>query len=423
MQKDLSFSRSVVVRVMMIGTSLPYIAACQLSGDDSGYHTLLSEPGELSIVRRPEAANFGRKRLEKLPTFEPSSTEAFQVDLRGYDLSALDLSDKREDLLHADFDDVTKWPSTLPEGFDPVLIAELGKNPGLNVRALHRRGITGKGIGLAIIDQALLTEHAEYADRLRLYEEIHVPEQPAQMHGPAVASIAVGKTVGVAPEADLYYIAETHGIAGNDGFEWDFVWLAQAIDRVAEINAGLPSGNKIRVISISVGWSSDKKGYAEVTAAVRRAQAAGLFVVSSAISQSYDARFFFHGLGRSPLSDPDSAASYTPGSWWASKFFEGTDLPPTMLLIPMDARATASPTGANDYVFYAQGGWSWSIPYIAGLYALASQVAPNVTPDLFWAAALKTGTSLEIPRDGKTYVLEKIVNPVALVDELVGSGG
>ena len=28
----------------------------------------------------------------------------------------------------------------------------------------------------------------------------------AQMHGPAVSSIAVGKTVGVAPEADLYYI-------------------------------------------------------------------------------------------------------------------------------------------------------------------------------------------------------------------------
>ena len=35
-------------------------------------------------------------------------------------------------------------------------------------------------------------------------EEIHRPETHAMMHGPVVASIAVGKIVGVAPGADLY---------------------------------------------------------------------------------------------------------------------------------------------------------------------------------------------------------------------------
>lgn len=33
----------------------------------------------------------------------------------------------------------------------------------------------GIGIGIAIIDQSLLTDHVEYKDRLRLYEEIGLP--------------------------------------------------------------------------------------------------------------------------------------------------------------------------------------------------------------------------------------------------------
>ena len=59
-------------------------------------------------------------------------------------------------------------------GFNPDSIMEIGKNPGLNVRKLHKAGITGKGVGIAIIDQNLLVDHCEYKDQLRMYEEIHV---------------------------------------------------------------------------------------------------------------------------------------------------------------------------------------------------------------------------------------------------------
>jgi len=103
----------------------------------------------------------------------------------------------------------------MPADFDPSRPLELGKDPGLGVRRLHERGFDGRGIGIGIIDQPLLVDPVEYRDRLRLYEEIHSPAgAPAQMHGPAVASIAVGRTVGVAPGADLYYIAEQHGVFG-----------------------------------------------------------------------------------------------------------------------------------------------------------------------------------------------------------------
>jgi hypothetical protein len=66
------------------------------------------------------------------------------------------------------------------------------------MRTLHAEGITGKGIGVAIIDQTLLVDHREYKDRLRVYEEaedITGGWMEVQMHGPAVASIAVGKSV------------------------------------------------------------------------------------------------------------------------------------------------------------------------------------------------------------------------------------
>lgn len=381
---------------------------------------------ELKITRRPTAANFHRGKLESLPIYDPKSTAGWQVDLRGYDLTALDISNRIEDLMYADFDSKTKWSKKLPKSFNPEAIMELGKNPGLNLKELHKAGITGKGVGIAIIDQALLVEHEEYKDNLKMYEEIHWPAQQsssAQMHGPAVASIAVGKTIGVAPEAELYYIAEQHGEFKDNNFDWDFTWLAQSIDRVLEVNKTLPNVSKIRVISISVGWDKSQKGYDEVTAAVNRAKESGIFVVSSSLVDTFG--YFFNGLGRESLSDPDEAASYKPGMFWENSAYSGEidkilkqNKIEDILLIPMDSRTTASPTGYKDYVFYKQGGWSWSIPYVAGLYTLACQVDTNVTPKEFWETALNTGDALTIKKDNKDYYIGKIVNPNRLIEEL-----
>jgi hypothetical protein len=95
------------------------------------------------------------------------------LDLRGCDLSKLDLRNSINDLLYASFDDRTVWPvpNRMPSDFDSKRIMELGKNPGLGVHSLHKRGITGRGVGIAILDQPLLVDHQEYGDRLRLYEE------------------------------------------------------------------------------------------------------------------------------------------------------------------------------------------------------------------------------------------------------------
>jgi len=390
---------------------------------------------ESKIVRHPEPADYSSLYTERtsIPNFDPASTDPWQIDLRSQNLTKIDMTGSLTDLMYADFDSKTQWPlaNKLPTNFDPEKIMEIGKDPGLGIRALHDQRITGKGVGIAIIDQPLLVDHQEYKDCLQLYEEINIlPNTGATMHGPAVASIAVGKTVGVAPEADLYYIGAWIGdwAHGTNNFTYNFKYYAQAVRRILEVNTNLPEDRKIRVIAMQTSWStrSNQAGYDEIIAAVNQAKAAGIFVISSSLGHTY--KLYFQGLGRNPLDDPNQFESYVPSIRWGKDFYAGMALAsyPTgklpkwtsLLLVPMDSRTTASPTGTSDYVFHRQGGWSWATPYLAGMFALAVQVKPDITPDEFWDTALKTGKTIQLQHDGKEYEFGVILDPQALISAI-----
>lgn len=391
---------------------LPRPAAGSPAAVDGSADCLLPLPPR-GHCRHPQASPLPRGQLTALPHHDATSGKSWQVDLRGQDVSRLNLSGSVADLMRADFDSHTRFPRVLPAGFDPQRILDLGRNPGLGVRRLHAAGITGKGVSIAIIDQALFVEHHEYGQRLRSYEEVHWSPSPATMHAGAVVSIAVGKDCGVAPGADLYFVANDF----SDGrAQVNFLHLARAIDRVVTINAALPATDKLRALAIARGFAPSDKGYAEVTRAVERARQSGMFVVTSSLAEHYG--FRFHGLGREPLAPPDDASSYGPGLWWQDEFFAGRGISGSTLLVPMDSRTTASQAGASDLVFYRDGGWSWCIPYIAGLYALACQVRPDVTPELFWKTALETGDRVTVQRAGKAYRLEALVAPPRLIEAL-----
>lgn len=362
------------------------------------------------IDRHPATADYsGMNQYSSLPKYDPYSQNPLQMDLRSTDLSKLDLSQSKDDLMYAVFDSKTTWPETMPADFDWQANMEKGKNPGLGVRSLHEQGVTGKGVGIAIIDQELLIEHQEYTDRLRLYEELSPNNYPAQMHGAAVASIAVGKTVGVAPDADLYFISSFSGKCF--GTPELYRCLAQSIRRILEINQQLQTERKIRVISISRGHMPGEEGSDDWEAAIQEAEAAGVWVVYSNSG--------LLGLGRAPLSGPDAFQSYEPGLFWANYFYEAQmSTSRKILFVPMDSRTTASPTGKDEYVFYREGGLSWSIPYLAGMYALAAQVKPEITPEEFWKLAMETGQTIEILHEGQTYQLGPILDPVALIAAL-----
>ena len=379
------------------------------------------------IDRRPPPADYSAwdadDPLESIPAYDAGVPSAFRVDLRSRELRHIDASDAASGLARADFDSRTRWPDAarLPPLFDPGRIMETGKDPGLGLRAVHASGITGKGVGVAIIDSELLVDHVEYAERLRLYEELPVSSFEAQMHGSATASIAVGHSVGVAPEADLYYLAASLG----DGERNDFTHYVEALDRIVAVNRALPRGRKIRVVSISVGWEAGDPGFDEMVAAVARAERAGLFVVSS--NSSLGPSLPFSGLDRDPLGNPDDPAVYGPGAFLAAAFSGPRDPRRDAwflgrLWVPMDSRSLASPTGRDEYVFYREGGLSWAIPWVAGLYALACQVDPDLAPEEFCELASRTGRMAGIAVGDETRPLGPIVDPGKLLSELAKAG-
>lgn len=172
---------------------------------------------------------------------------------------------------------------------------ESARRPGQGFRgeiaSLRERGFTGRGIGVAVIDGPLYTGHREFAGRLRWYDEIDMEEgDPAGWHGTAVASIAVGETSGVAPEADLYYV----GIGANWAHEpirfsltslrramSGRKRLALAIRRVLAVNRRLPEDRKIRSLAIAVGWGRRGFGYEETRDAIEEARREGIFVAAA----------------------------------------------------------------------------------------------------------------------------------------------
>ncbi len=368
------------------------------------------------IDRQPVASGYGRGKLAELGKFDPQSGNPFEVDLRSYDLTGLDLSSAQVELQYASFDNQTVWPAAdkLPAGFDWQQVMETGKNPGLGVRALHAQGITGNGVSIAILDQPLQVDHPEYRDQLRLYEEINISGMPAQMHGPAVASLAVGKTIGVAPGADLYFIADWFV---DPDQKVNFSFLATGIRRILEINRSLPQEHRIRAVSISRGYGADERGYSDLMAALKEAEGQGVAVISVGMYGSKQAAIL--GLGRDPLADPDALASYRPAAFLLPNLGNVTGRP-DQLWVPIDARTTASPTGTEDTAFYGVGGMSWAEPYLAGVYALACQVDPSITPERFWTLATQTGQYVEIASEGKTVKIGPIVNPPGLIQALKG---
>lgn len=332
----------------------------------------------------------------------PSPDNVGVRDLRFLDLSNVDLSGSAAELTMASFSSETIWPKSIPDSFSADHIMEMGMNPGLGVRELHERGITGEGVGIAVIDFNLLASHEQYANRLRVYELYHTVNQTAVMHS-AVASIAAGRDTGVAPGAELYYIATMYGTFLPPFTLTNYSNLVTCIDRILEINTRLSETKKIRVISISRSFTEHELGGADLKHAIDRANEAGVFVITCSPDKNFN--FQFSGLGRDPEADPDELSSYTTSllDTGVNSFTSNT------LLLPIDSRTTAGYTGDTDYIFYRRGGYSWGAPWLAGMYALCVQVYPDITPELFITLTLETGDDLCGGR---------IINPTQLIEKL-----
>ena len=302
----------------------------------------------------------------------------------------LDLKKEIERIASLDFDSLTEWPSQdkLPPGFYPRELLKKGKNPGLGIRDLHEQGINGKGIGIAIIDQPLLLGHEEYTSRIIRYDATGLQRFPPQMHGSPIVSIAVGKEIGVAPEAVLTYFA-------IPAWEQSNLPYIRSFRRIFQLDEILPAEEKIRVVSISDGMFSYHQDFEEWKSVLEEAENKGIFVVTC------DPGFLDYGtLTLLENQDPDDPNNYIPGEYVGEH---------DLLRIPTGNKTIASHRGINVYTFDRQGGMSWAAPYLAGLAALAFQVNPGIKPAKIKELLVKTATKTKAG---------PIINPKAFIESV-----
>ena len=177
-----------------------------------------------------------------------------------------------------------------------------------------------------------------------------------------------------------------------------------------DLNKTLKEDEKIRVISIS--WGAEEKesdGYKDLKKAYQRANEEGVFVITTSLLEDdrEDIKGVnFIGMDKTKLTDPNDFSAYSKTSWAEEMDFYKKDY----LCLPMDNRCVAAPTGINDYVIYQNGGLSWSVPYLAGVYALACQVKPDINFKEFWKIALDTAVAND--------KLDTIINPQGIIDKL-----
>ncbi len=257
----------------------------------------------------------------------------------------------------------------LPEGYDPAKVFELGKNPGLNARAVHKMGYTGNGVKVAICDW-LLPPSANYDSSIVSYRaHEHARSMPETMHGAAVTSILAGRETGVAPDAEVYYFAERGAMRNGDKNDD----LIESFKNILELNKNLPENEKIRVVSIS----GPIYGGEDAEALVKELNDSGVWVMSS--------NEFWENFGyldkKDPMGNPDDFDNYqvhNPADSGRQLYVNSGD------------RTVSHYTGSVEYRHDSKASASWAIPVVAGYYALACEADPSMTPERFMQLAEDT---------------------------------
>ncbi len=361
------------------------------------------------IEREPLKVEHPRLVFTDLQKFEQ-----YLEKMKGYagskvynsDLTLLDFSsEKGQELLSKinGFDENTVWPENLKLEKEKQL--QLGKDSGLGISSLHKNGYTGKGINIAIIDQQLLVNHPEYQENIRYYREMgneeslqkygHLPDHgAASYHGPAVASLAVGKHCGSAPEAGLFFIAE-------GGCHSPEVCL-KAIKHLIDLNKKSSEKDKIRCLSCSWGGGPKEKDFDERMKLFKELEDTGCMVLGG-LYGDYMGRSH---SGGSRIHLGSDALDNLKGEQYANE---------NMLIVPRDQRTFASNSGG--YLYEEKGGESWTYPYLAGLVACALQANPEIVKQKGWQETVwkKLLETARLTLDHKG----KIVQPESFVQSII----
>ncbi|WP_436793250.1 S8 family serine peptidase [Actinospongicola halichondriae] len=253
--------------------------------------------------------------------------------------------------------------------------------------SLHRRGLTGHGVGIAIIDSGV-TAPGEFGDRLVAGPDFTVDAGTVDEaldrtgHGTHLAGIAAGTNVGVAPGSHVISVK----VAGEAG--------ATDVDAViAGIDWTVAHRHQLSIGVLLLAFGADQLPVGEhdpLAAAVSRAWRSGVVVVTSAGNSGDEA----------PLSTPThiadvltvAAAEQVEDGWAVCDFSSRGDdaarpdvsAPGKSLVGPIAPGSESENAPESSIVApgYVKGsGSSQAAAAAAGAAALLLHADPTLTPD------------------------------------------
>ena len=242
----------------------------------------------------------------------------------------------------------------------------------------YRHAGTGHGVTVYVFDGGVSLDHPELAGRVRRGYTAF-PEDPAicNAHGTAVAGAIAGKTLGVAPEAEIVDVkmVQCEKLRGTirgivEGARWaiedhkkhpgtpavaNWSFIADTAARIPALDSAVAS---LRAAGVPVVVSA---GNVDVNACrISPGNADGTIVVGAS------------ALVRDPKSDADPIDRRAPGTAWG---------PCVDLYAPGDSVLLPSLDRDLSPSVQLRNGTSMSAGYVSGAAALYLEMNPTATPD------------------------------------------
>ncbi|HET6550699.1 MAG TPA: S8 family peptidase [Solirubrobacter sp.] len=294
---------------------------------------------------------------------------------------------------------------------------------------LWQRGITGRGVGVAVLDTGIAGDMPDFKDAAgesRIVANVVTAPGAATAgdgfgHGTHVAGIIAGNSLnrapsdpfygrylGMAPEADLIAVKASDD-AGNSTVLDVINGIAFVVEHRNDLN--------IRVLNLSLSTDTPQSYKTDpLDAAVEYAWDKGIVVVAAAGNRGEAA----DAVQYAPANDPyvisvggvDESANYGRGQRanWSSvgRTQDGFSKPEVLapgahivsVLAPSSAFQALCPNCGIGGTYFKAGGTSMAAPVVSGAAALLLQARPTLTPDQVKALLMGTDRAVSGGTDG-----------------------
>ena len=269
-----------------------------------------------------------------------------------------------------------------------------------DVQKLHEQGINGQGINVAVIDLGFSTISNEIKESLKSYKTMSTHK--SNFHGSVVSSQLVGKNLGVSPKSNLSFY-EYFDDNGGDRQVNDTLNALRDIIRLNE------QGANIRIVNISASAHEEQAPeiYKQLKA---KLESQGCYIIDSPV--------FGDELFTSCNFDPVNKEYYF-SNWQLRAIEHYKSIDADRFQKAVDNTIVAGPSGGkmiplgeteNDYIYEGAASYSWSIPRLSGMFALALQVNPDLTFKEFVDLARETKITNEQGFN--------LINPTGIIEKL-----